>query len=463
MADIVILGAGLTGLSAAYHLEKKGFYNYKIFEKESEVGGLCRSVQQDGFTFDYTGHLLHINDDYFRSFIDTCIGFEHFNTITRQSFIYSEDTYTRYPYQINLYGLPPHVIAECIEKYVTRPRIRTTKNLSFQQWVLNSFGAGFGKHFFFPYQRKIFDYPVTKLSASWTGRFVPTTSLNQMLLGALQDNYKEVGYNAHFFYPKVGGIFFLINKLYSLLKNTAQTNHCVKTIDMVNQRIIFTNGAEEPYQQLITTLPLKTMLGLLKEPAHSNLAAAQTSLLCNSVINFNLGINRPDLSTKHWIYFPESKFPFYRLGFSHNFAASMAPTGCSSLYGEFSFLNKSPQKVAQLLKESLKETKKLLSLADHEIMTEKIISIDHAYVIYNHWRDNNVPKILKQLADHQIFSLGRYGAWKYASMQEGLLEGKQIADALIIMPAQHIKKSPTVLPKEHIYNEQTPTKRVVAE
>src|ERR1700722_12940766 len=101
MAEIVILGAGLTGLSAAYHLERQGFYNYKIFEKESTVGGLCRSVQQDGFTFDYTGHLLHISDPYFKHLIQTIANLETFNVIHRRSFVYSQQTYPPYPYQVN--------------------------------------------------------------------------------------------------------------------------------------------------------------------------------------------------------------------------------------------------------------------------------------------------------------------------------------------------------------------------
>jgi len=122
MAKIVIIGAGLTGLSAAYHLEKKGFYNYKIFEKELEIGGLCRSVNQDGFTFDFTGHLLHINDTYTNSLIKKLIGLENFNKLTRQSFIYSHEKHTPYPYQGNLFGLPTKVIIDCIEGFVLRKK-----------------------------------------------------------------------------------------------------------------------------------------------------------------------------------------------------------------------------------------------------------------------------------------------------------------------------------------------------
>ena len=69
MAKVIIIGAGLTGLSAAYHLEKKGFNDYLIVEKEDSPGGLCRSIKQDGFTFDYTGHLLHSNNAYFSEFL----------------------------------------------------------------------------------------------------------------------------------------------------------------------------------------------------------------------------------------------------------------------------------------------------------------------------------------------------------------------------------------------------------
>ena len=116
MADIVIIGAGLTGLSTAYHLEQAGFFDYKIFEKEATPGGLCRSVEQDGFTFDYTGHLLHTSDNYFRTLLENIVGLDTMNTIKRRSFIYSQGCYTRYPYQINLYGLPPETIALSVSR-----------------------------------------------------------------------------------------------------------------------------------------------------------------------------------------------------------------------------------------------------------------------------------------------------------------------------------------------------------
>ena len=440
MAKIVIIGAGLTGISAAYHLEQKGYYDYALFEKNDTIGGLCGTVFQDGFTFDYTGHYLHISDAYFGSMIEQLVGMENLNTVHRKSFIYSHDTYTKYPFQINLQGLPPRVIAECISGFVTRKKTRK-KPETFNDWVMQSFGKGFGKYFFNGYQKKIFGYDLKKITASWTGRFVPTTSLEQIIRGSLY-NYDdaEVGYNATFLYPKHGGIVSWVQKIADHIKNPIATNMAVTSINAQNKTVTFANGHIEPYQHLITTMPLDHLLKNMQEKSSNNLAAAANKLICNSVINFNLGISRPNLSDKHWIYFPENQYPFYRLGFPFNSAQSMAPAGCSSIYGEFSHVNKSPAWIKKTLEQSLAQTKKLFKLDDREIITQKIMPISHAYVIYDQWRETHLPKIQKNLEEQAIYSIGRYGHWKYSSMQEAVLDGKKVVEKLLVLPARHIEK-----------------------
>ncbi len=435
MAKIVVIGAGLTGISTAYHLEQKGFYDYKVFEKESNIGGLCRSVEQDGFTFDFTGHLLHTSDPYFRSLIEDVVGLENMHAIQRRSFVYSQHTFTPFPYQINLHGLPTQTIAECIEGFITRPKSSAAPK-TFYQWVLQNFGAGFGKHFFFTYQKKIFAYDVRKITASWTGRFVPSTSLEQIIdgvIGNIAD--QQIGYNSQFLYPKQGGIITWVATLADQLLNPVYTNFCVDSIDVAEKIVHFTNGHAEAYDHLITTMPLDRLLGLIKEPSSTSMHKAADKLLCNSVVNFNLGVARENLSDKHWIYFPEEKYPFYRIGFPHNFAPAMAPQGCSSLYGEFAHIKKSGKVVDEQLKTSLATTKKLLNISEREILTERVIHIPHAYVIYDFWREKELPKLHKKLNEYQIFSIGRYGEWKYSSMQEAVLDGKKIAEQLLFIPA----------------------------
>ena len=446
MAKIVILGAGLTGLSAAYHLEKNKFNNFEIFEKETEVGGLCRSVKQDGFTFDYTGHLLHINDSYFGQFIDNTINTNNMNNIIRKSFIYSNNTYTKYPFQINLKGQSADVIADCIEEYVKRKPCKK-QSKSFYDWVLENFGSGYAKYFFLPFQTKIFDYDIKKITSSWTGRFVPQTSLREMIIGAIKDTDDQIGYNSNFYYPKENGINSWIKNIHKKISKQIKTNFEAEKIDLKNKQILFKNGHVENYDYLITTMPLDQLLEKLKENSSSNLKNSRKYLVCNSVVNFNLGINRQDLSPVilsessarvegHWIYFPEHQFPFYRIGFPHNFSDKMTPKNCSSLYGEFSFVNKNKNSVKEILNKSIKKAKQLFDISKNEILTEKVIHIKHAYVIYNFWREKNLTKLLIELKENDVYSIGRYGEWKYSSMQEAVLDGKSIVDKLLIKPAK---------------------------
>ena len=447
MAKIVIIGAGLTGISAAYHLEQKGFFDYALFEKDASIGGLCGTVKQDGFTFDFTGHYLHASDAYFRSMIEQLVGMDNLNSITRRSFIYSNQVYTRYPFQINLFGLPDEVIAECIEGFVQRATHKK-KSATFPEWVAQNFGAGFGKHFFLPFQKKIFGYNLQKITASWTGRFVPSTSLLQIVKGSLRDTEESIGYNASFLYPKKGGIIFWVQKIADTLSNPIHTQFQAQSINLKNKTVTFTNGHVEPFEQLISTMPLDILLNKLEEKPSNNLTKAAHNLVCNSVINFNLGINRANLSDKHWIYFPENQFPFYRMGFPSNCSTYMAPENCSSLYGEFSHVGRSKKWVTQTIRHSIDATKKLFKIADGEILTQKIMPIQHAYVIYNAWREENLPHIHQRLHDESVYSVGRYGEWKYSSMQEAVLDGKKIAEKLVVVTARHIEEGLNRVPEQ---------------
>src|SRR5262245_34612411 len=105
---VAILGGGLAGLSALWHLQKVGYENCFLFEKESRIGGLTRSEVVNGFTFDYTGHLLHFKDESIKKLVEDLLG-DNIHYVVRNSWIFSQGTYTRYPFQTNLYGLPPAV------------------------------------------------------------------------------------------------------------------------------------------------------------------------------------------------------------------------------------------------------------------------------------------------------------------------------------------------------------------
>jgi len=430
MAETVIIGAGITGIATAYYLEQAGYYDYTILEKEPTIGGLCRSIMQDGFTFDYTGHLLHLSDPGCYNLVTSLLPVEAFETVRRQAFIYSHNTYTKYPFQINLNGLPHHVIVECIEGFVQRNA--TSPTLHFDEWVLANFGAGLARHFFFPYQQKIFDIDIHELSSSWTDRFVPATSLRDMLNGALGTTSDMIGYNAQFLYPRHGGIMTWVDALHRQISKPALCSTNVTHIDGINKKIICSNGREESFKYLVSTMPLTTLLQQLREHSATQLAHAIPLLRCNSIINFNLGLNGQLPLDAHWVYYPESPYPFYRIGFPAHLTSSMSPNNASSLSGECSFLNRSNEYIQDLTHRGITAAQKLFNINHHDVVTQAIINIPHAYVIFDLWRDKHLPHILKTLTnEYSIYSIGRYGAWKYASMQDALIDGKQMAEIII--------------------------------
>jgi UDP-galactopyranose mutase len=105
----IIIGAGPTGLSAAYHLGAQSL----LLEQHERVGGWCRSVVDGGYTFDYAGHIMFSNDPYVHEMYGMLLG-QNVHWQDREAWIYSKDVYTRYPFQGALYGLPHDVLKECI-------------------------------------------------------------------------------------------------------------------------------------------------------------------------------------------------------------------------------------------------------------------------------------------------------------------------------------------------------------
>ncbi len=82
-------------------------------EQADRVGGWCRSIEDNGFTFDMAGHIMFSNDPYVHEMYEMLLG-DNVHWQDREAWIYSKSVYTRYPFQGALYGLPPDVIKECI-------------------------------------------------------------------------------------------------------------------------------------------------------------------------------------------------------------------------------------------------------------------------------------------------------------------------------------------------------------
>jgi protoporphyrinogen oxidase len=425
----LILGGGLAGLSTAYHLGRGR--DWLLVEKEDKVGGRAGSLRKDGFTFDHTGHLLHLHDPEGRRLIGRLLA-GNLDSLERSSWIFSHGTYTRYPFQANTHGLPESVVAECVAGFmrnVHRPQAMGAAP-SFEEWCLKTFGRGICRHFMFPYNRKLWRRPLSWLTTEWQGRFLPKPSAEEVLYGALTEQKKFFGYNAFFRYPLRGGSQALPDALARGLPGIRLRSR-VLSVDL-RERVARVKGlGEVRYERLVNTLPLPEFLDLAG-PLPERVREARGRLRWVSVCNLNLGVARPSVSDRHWVYFPEPGFVFYRVGFCSNFSRAVAPAGTSSMYIEIARRPGEKEDKAELERLCLKGLRScgILKVSDR-LAARLWIDIPCAYVVYDRQRPAALAAILRHLRSQGVESIGRWGAWKYSFMEETILDGKSCALRLL--------------------------------
>jgi len=431
---ILIVGAGLAGLSTAYHLSG---LSYRVYEKEQEVGGLCRSYKKDGFTFDYTGHLLHFRQAEIKALVEKLLA-GRLQKHDRRSCIYSHRTYTEYPFQVNTFGLPPEVVRECLLGFIAtlmKPMPAAPPNdRSFKEWILDNLGEGMAKHFMVPFNEKLWQVSLDELTSDWVSWLVPKPELKDVVNGALGIKDKAFGYNPSFLYPANDGIRVLPESFVPGIDGIIHGAELVE-VDAKRHRAVFRNCQdggmrEERYESMVSTIPIPELVHRCPDfPVHLKEAAA--ALRWVSVYNVNLGVSRERVSDKHWIYFPEKEYPFYRAGFPMNFSPSLGRPGCSSMYVEMSHKPTERRSVEQLISQVRTGMEEAgILFPDDEVVVSDVKDLHYAYVYFDGHRAKAIPAILAELERRGIYSIGRYGRWEHTSMEDAIGQGKQLAERL---------------------------------
>jgi UDP-galactopyranose mutase len=427
---VLIIGAGIAGIGAALRLKELKI-PFIISEKESRSGGLCRTEEQKGFYFDYTGHLLHFNNKEFKKKIYTILK-DNVKHNDRSAWIFSNNVLTKYPFQMNLYGLPENVIVECIVKYCEAMyTVEKKEPENYEDWIIQNFGRGIGDNFLIPYTKKMLKLHPKMLLPETGGRFVPKANLEGMIYGAITDKNKYIlGYNAQFDYPSVGGIETIIKGLTKDLD--VRVSEKITSVNLAEKVALTSKKKEIKFQYLISTAPIPELVKSIHS-VPSEITECSSSLNWIAVHNINLGINKK-IARKHWIYFPEDKFCFYRIGFPNNFSNNVVPKGCSSIYIEISYKNKSKINESIYYKKCLDAMIQLKLIENEDNVVElQHLKIPYAYVIYEKDTLESVCKIKTFLESNRIFTAGRFGGWEYFSMEDSYLDGRKCSDRIADM------------------------------
>jgi protoporphyrinogen oxidase len=426
----IIIGAGVSGLSCAYHLQQAGRADYTVLEASPRYGGLCASYTKNGFTFDCSGHLLHIASKYGLKLTQKLLG-KNVNLLKRKAFVHLYGKTVPFPFQNNLYFMEDDkFISSCVQDALLSYKQNKPKDAPmFKDWALALYGKSICQHFMFPYNQKLWQTDLKNLTSAWCGSFVPSSTLEDIIKGAYGKQRKDYGYNTHFFYPKTGGAQALCDALAKKTVNI-NLNTAVTQIDPKNKTVT-ANGKEISYKNLVSTMPLKTLGGIIKGlPADIK---KQFSLLKhNTVYVLNIAATG---KTKdgHWYYFAQDSYPFYRIGVQSAFSPANAPQGACSFYVEFAFPSDAKKPDFKKLEEqTFKHLKELGFIEQQEnILFADWLEIPQAYPVYDTAYADAREKIVAYLSSQNIYLLGRYGAWEYSFMEKSLLDGAALAACLL--------------------------------
>ncbi|OGS11150.1 MAG: hypothetical protein A2234_02505 [Elusimicrobia bacterium RIFOXYA2_FULL_58_8] len=429
--DTLIIGAGLAGLTAAKTLEGKR--DYLVAERAEHPGGLASTVKKGGFLFDYSGHLLHLRWPKTSKLILNALA-GNCARIKRDARVYSHKCWTPFPFQANLSGLPARVKSECVSAFLAAYKKNLNAALpaarpeTFTAWTRRVFGAGISKHFMLPYNAKLWQYPLERLTTEWCAPFVPVPSPKEVVEGAYGGKSGSLGYNTVFSYPQRGGIGALSTAMARGLGGL-RLGLEVESVNLAKGVANVKHFGPVHFKRLINTSPLNQFINCAEDaPAAVKRAAA--ALRHNTVYVLNLGIKGVK-SGMHWGYFPGADFPFYRAGIASNFSARLAPRGCASFYIEIATdgrgLDLASAEAAVI--SGLKACRLIKSAG--QIVERMWLKIPCAYVVYNRERAQALPVISNWLKEKKAFSIGRYGAWKYSFMEESVKEGLEAAEKIL--------------------------------
>ena len=466
---VVVVGAGPTGLSAAYHLGE----DVLLLEQNNRVGGWCRSVVENGFTFDFAGHIMFSNDPYVHEMYRMLLG-DNVHWQDREAWIYSKNVYTRYPFQGALYGLPPDVIKECIvgaieSRYgaLKQPKPAANGNgacaarngsnghangnghanaigngkapadgaaargENFEEFIYRVWGAGIAKHFAVPYNRKLWAVPLTEMETSWLGGRVPLPDLEEMIEGALRPIGKPMGPNARFGYPLRGGFQALMDGFLPHLHGPRRMNVRVTGVSPSRHTLTLSDGREVAYEQLISTMPLPVLVRLMGDEAPPEVRAAAAALRYVSVRCVHLGVGRENLTDKHWIYYPEDTI-FHRIFVQGNASPHCNAPGGFGLTCEITYCpthKPLPCDGDALIRRCIDDCVRVgFFKADDPIRAALQVDMPHAYVVYDHARPKNVALLREWLSERDIVLAGRYSEWEYYNSDHAFLAGKKAAE-----------------------------------
>jgi len=443
---IVILGGGPAGLAAAWKLSESG-QEVIVLEKESGVGGLCRSIKYKGFNFDLGGHRFITKDEELNQEIQELMG-DELIIASRKSVIRLQGKYFQYPLEFkNLFlNMNKRFLIKALIDYlysVTTKRLFNKKDISFEDWVVNRFGRTLYEMYFGIYTEKIWGISPKMISADWAIQRISLLNLWDVLLRLLgKEDSRPKTYALEFAYPKMG-IGRICERMAEeterhggVIHLDAKVKEVILQEDFIKKIVYEKDGKdiELSGDWYVSSIPISDFIKSIEPAAKEEYLAIANSIPCRSVRFLNMLIDKERITDNTWIYIPEKEFIFFRVQEPRNWSRCSSPDGKTSLILEIACnfddeIWNAPDKV--IFERCIKDLKKAGLFNGQKVEDYFSTRVQHGYPIYDLHYKRKIEKAMELFSGiNNFIPIGRQALYRYNNMDHSIKMG--------ILTAEHI-------------------------
>jgi protoporphyrinogen oxidase len=411
----LIVGAGVTGLATAAFSQNP---DYLVLEADREIGGYCKTVKQDGFVWDYSGHFFHFKHPEIENWLRERMVGQEVRTIQKQSFISYGGRLIDFPFQKNIHQLPQEEFIDCLHDlyFARQPGTTPPAAASFKEMLYARLGRSIAEKFLIPYNEKLYACDLATLDEHAMGRFFPHADLTDIIRNMRAPD--NAGYNATFTYPRGGAIEYVKALASAVRPGGIALEERLVGIDL-DRRVARTSKREIQFDKLVSSAPFPALVRA------AGLAHDAAAFTWNKVLVFNLGFDRKGPRGAHWIYYPDRARSFYRVGFYDN----IFDTDRMSLYVELGYARDAVVDAEAALSRVLDDLRAEGVVKGQELVSHHSVVMDPAYVHITRASLAEHRRLTGVLNAHGVYPAGRYGGWTYCSIEDNIIEARALIEA----------------------------------
>ncbi|MEM1680007.1 MAG: FAD-dependent oxidoreductase [Sulfolobales archaeon] len=425
--DVGVLGCGWAGITASYVLSLKyPGSSIVCIDKDESLGGLLRSVELGGFTFDVGGsHIIFSNNS---DILNEVLSFLDGNVThhERKTYILLNDMYVPYPFENSLYVLPPakrgEILISFIESLLYRSSQPGWEPRNLREWMYGFFGKELSKLYLEPYNSKLWKRSLDEIDVDWiyTPGRLPIPDWRDVILsgaGVRTEGYRE---QARFYYPLRGGIQSLFNRVLDRALRIGVK--VVKGFKVVSIRKLSSgwliNGKIE-VKRLISTIPLNELAVAMDLQEREQRLAKQLDYNSVVVVGMALKKKAPQM---HWVYNIRDDVIFHRHIWMSNYSPYNTPNNdmYSTLVAEITLPPTKKLSKEELVGEVLSGLTKIgvLENPDKEVLFTESWVQEYGYPVHTVKSNTARNELLRVVVEEGIITLGRWGSWRYLNMDK---------------------------------------------